>query len=61
MLFGWYLVNKDRRMAIRLKWFFIIMLIVGVLLGYLFPGHDQRNAQKESPRATEVKDSGDLR
>jgi hypothetical protein len=48
-------------MAIRLKWFFIIMLIVGVLLGYLFPGHDQRNAQKESPRATEVKDSGDLR
>lgn len=61
MVSGWYLFNKDRGMAIRLTWFFIIMLIIGVVLGYLFPVHNQRNTQKENSSKTEVKDSVELR
>ena len=37
VMFGWYLYNKDRKTAIRLTGFVIIILIIGVLLGLLLP------------------------
>jgi uncharacterized membrane protein (DUF106 family) len=47
MVSGWYLFDKDRKTAIRITGFLLIILIVSVIIGIFFPDINKRKPEKE--------------
>ena len=47
MISGWYLFNKDRKTAIRVTGFLLIVLIVSVNIGIFFPYINKLKPEKE--------------
>ncbi len=47
MVSGWYLFDKDRKIAIRVTGFLLIIWMVSVIIGIFFPGINKRKPEKE--------------
>ena len=47
MVSGWHLFNKDRKTAIRVTGFLLIVLVLSVIIGIFFLDINKRKPEKE--------------
>lgn len=57
MVSGWYLFKKDRKTAIRLTWFLIVVLIISVLIAVFFPNAKTKTEGKDKNTSEKAIDS----